>query len=453
MKASLRWQILAVYLGLLVLGLGGVVTWSAYLVRRHAEQRAYHELVAKGLILGTVLHETVEHGWVPQALLEAYARKSGARVVVLDRRLRVVASSEPVAPEGRPAPRQGWGEEASGRRLYATVPLLEEDGRAHGALELSVPAAAVLGPVRAAWTALIGAAAAVLGTVGVVSGLVAGWITRPLRALTEAADALAAGHLSERVRLEGPEEVRRLGSSFNRMAERLEAMLARERAFAAHAAHELRSPLASLRLHLERLRGRPGADPTASKAVHDALRALGRLQALVDHLLALWTVQEAGAPRRQRVDLAPVLYELADEVALLAAEAKLGLEVDVPAHLPEVYADVDQLRLAVRNLLDNAIRHTPDGGRVLLRATAEDGWVEVVVQDTGVGIAPEHLPKVFDRFYRVPTRVRGPEGSGLGLALVREVVEAHGGAVDVRSSPGAGSEFRLRLPSGSAGTP
>ncbi|MFN3285185.1 MAG: ATP-binding protein [bacterium] len=445
MRTSLRWQILALYLGLLVLGVGGLVVWSGYQLKRSAEERAYHELAAKALVVATVVEEALEHRWLPQAVVADYARSAEARVVVLDRHLRVLASSEPMAAHPT-VPRQGWAVEGSARRLYATVPVVEEDGRALGAVELSVPEAAVLAPVRAAWLALAGAGLTVLGTVAVASSLLATWITRPLRLLTDAADAVAGGRLSQRVRVEGAEELRRLGSSFNRMAEQVEAMVAQQRAFAARAAHELRSPLASLRLRLEVLRDRIASDPAALESVDDTLRVLDRLRRLTDHLLALAAVQEGGASQRRPVDLAPVLYELVEEVAPLAADAGLRLEVDVPPHLPEVLADPEQMVLVVRNLVDNAIKYTPAGGRVTVRASAQDTSVELMVTDTGVGIAPEHLPKVFDRFYRVPGAGRGSEGSGLGLALVREVVEAHGGRVDVRSTPGVGTEFRVRLP-------
>ncbi|MDR7393639.1 MAG: HAMP domain-containing sensor histidine kinase [Armatimonadota bacterium] len=453
MRTSLRWQILGLYLGLLVLGVGGLAAWSGYQLKRSAEERAYHELVAKALIVAAVVQEPLEHHRLPQAVVAGYARSTGARVVVLDRRLRVLASSEPAVSSHPTVPRQGWGVEGSGRRLYATVPVADEDGRARGAVELSVPEAAVLAPVRTAWAALAAAGVVVVGTVAVATSLLAAWITRPLRLLTDAADAVAAGRLSQRVRVEGAEEVRRLGSSFNRMAEQVEAMVAQQRAFAARAAHELRSPLASVRLRLEVLRDKVARDPVALEFVDDTLRVLDRLRRLTDHLLVLAAVQETGAPQRRPVDLAPVLYELVEEVSALAADAGLRLEVDVPPHLPEVLADPEQIGLAVRNLLDNAIKYTAAGGRVTVRASASDRSVELVVADTGVGIAPEHLPKVFDRFYRVPAAGRGPEGSGLGLALVREVVEAHGGRVDVRSTPGAGTEFRVRLPREASAVP
>ncbi len=174
--------------------------------------------------------------------------------------------------------------------------------------------------------------------------------------------------------------------------------------------------------------------------------AVGTARGTVGVLWLQASVHEGDASQRRPVDLAPLLYGLVEEMTPLAAEAGLRLEVDVPPHLPEVLADPEQMVLVVRNLLDNAIKHTLEGGRVTVRASARDASVELVVADTGVGIPPEHLPRVFDRFYRVPTGGRRREGSGLGLALVREVVQAHGGEVAVRSAPGAGTEFRLRLP-------
>lgn len=134
MRTSLRWQILGLYLGLLVLGVGGLAAWSGYQLKRSAEERAYHELVAKALIVAAVVQEPLEHRWLPQAAVAGYARSAGARVVVLDRRLRVLASSEAVLSSQPTVPRQGWGVEGSGRRLYATVPVVDEDGRARGAV-------------------------------------------------------------------------------------------------------------------------------------------------------------------------------------------------------------------------------------------------------------------------------------------------------------------------------
>lgn len=441
---SLRFQILILSVGLLTVGVGGLVVWAGYHVQQASVDRSYQELVANALVLATVLHEPIEHGQVAESVLAEYARSVKARIVVLDHHLRPIASSERGAVEANWIPRRGWGREGSELRLYATVPVLE-DGRPKGALELSVPAAVVLEPVRRSWLALAAAGVALVATVGTVSALLAGWITRPLHSLTGAVEDVASGNLSRRVPLDGPEEFRRLATSFNRMAQQVQAMVERQRVFAAHAAHELRSPLASLKVRLEMLEGK-AEEAGIRKLAQEALRAADRLQRLVDHLLALQAVQEGGAPRRQPVDLAPVLYELADEVGPLASQSGLCLQVDVPAHLPEVTADVEHVRWIVRNLLDNAIRHTPEGGRVVLRAGPAQHGVEVAVQDTGVGIAPEHLPHVFDRFYRVPTHLRGPEGSGLGLALVRELVEAHGGRVEVSSEPGLGSTFRVWLP-------
>ena len=446
MRSSLRVQVVGLSVGLVAVGVGGLVVWAGYRLQQATIEGSYHELLAKALVLATVLREPLEHGWVDQATVAEYAQTARARVLVLDRSLRLVASSEPGSAPPSGTARQGWAREPSGVRLYATVPVVEDAGRLYGAVELSVPATSVLEPVRRTWRSMAAVGAAVVAAVGLVSALLVGWITRPLRVLTHVAGALASGRLSERVPVEGAEELRRLADTFNRMAEQVQAMVERQRAFAAHAAHELRSPLASLRVRLEILQGRVAEDASAGKLVEDALRGVDRLQRLVDHLLALWAVQETVGPRPGPVDLAPALYELADEVGPLVAQAGLTLEVDVPPHLPDAMADVEQVRLVVRNLLDNAIKHTPHGGRVVLRARPRGDGVELVVQDTGVGIAPEHLPRVFDRFYRVPTEVRGPAGSGLGLALVRELVEAQGGRVEVRSALRKGSEFRVWLP-------
>ncbi|MDO8530825.1 MAG: ATP-binding protein [Dehalococcoidia bacterium] len=171
------------------------------------------------------------------------------------------------------------------------------------------------------------------------------------------------------------------------------------------------------------------------------------LQRLVEHLLALTRLDRGGDLPKATVDLAPLLYDMADEIGALANAAGLALHVEVPPHLPPVRVNVDAMRSVVRNLLDNAIQYTPTGGNVTLRARERDGGAEVSVLDTGQGIPPESLPRIWERFYRVDTaRSRRQGGAGLGLALVRAIVEAHGGRVGVESELGKGSAFTLWLP-------
>ena len=209
------------------------------------------------------------------------------------------------------------------------------------------------------------------------------------------------------------------------------------------------------------------------------------LRRLVDHLLTLSRLDEGQELPRIPLDLAPILYDLADEMGPLAQSAGLRLHVDVPPHLPAVVANADSMRMVVRNLLDNAIKHTPSGGEITLHARANDAEpteglrangqqspqaqhssfvighppdqgprsgghpsaVVIQVTDTGSGIPPEHLPHIFERFYRVDkTRSRRHGGAGLGLSLVRSIVEAHGGQISVESQVGRGSVFTVRLP-------
>jgi len=176
-------------------------------------------------------------------------------------------------------------------------------------------------------------------------------------------------------------------------------------------------------------------------------RELVNLQRMVDQLLALATLEQSGCAARAALDLAPLLYELADEISPLVQAAQVQWRVDVPIHLPPVYANAEQLRMAVRNLLDNALKYTPANGLVTLHATTQTDCVVIEVSDTGSGIPSDALPHIFERFYRTAdTRANRVRGSGLGLALTRSLVEANGGEICARSKLEEGSTFTLRLP-------
>jgi two-component system OmpR family sensor kinase len=182
-------------------------------------------------------------------------------------------------------------------------------------------------------------------------------------------------------------------------------------------------------------------------------REVEHLKELVDHLLVLVSLDEGQQPPRVTLDLAPLLNEVADELGPLARAAQIDLRVDVPPHLPSVQGSPEQLRIVVRNLLDNAIKYSLAGSAVVLNAWGTDDAVAIEVRDRGIGIPAEALPAIFERFYRVDA-ARSPDrgGAGLGLALVQAVVTAHGGSVSVQSAPGQGSSFRVQIPRG-AGQP
>jgi signal transduction histidine kinase len=211
-------------------------------------------------------------------------------------------------------------------------------------------------------------------------------------------------------------------------------------------AHELRTPLTNLRGYLEALQdGVASPGPEVIASLHEEAVHLSRL---VDDLQDLALAEAGQLPLERRpVPVADVVAPVARLLAPQASAHGVTLETDLPPDLPPVDADPGRARQIVHNLLGNAVRHTPSGGRVRVTALPAGPEVEVRVTDTGEGIPPEHLPHVFERFYRADrSRARATGGAGIGLAIVKQLVEAHGGRVGVVSLPGLGSTFRFTLP-------
>jgi signal transduction histidine kinase len=305
------------------------------------------------------------------------------------------------------------------------------------------PEQGFLGSVnRSLGLAVLAAGAAVLALTLVLSRR----ILRPVEALTAAAERLAEGDLSQRVPVETRDEIGALGRAFNAMADSLARADGLRRNLVTDVAHELRTPLTNLRGYLEALRdGVAEPSPALIDSLYEESLLLSRL---VEDLQEL-ALAEAGQLRLARAPLAlgPVLSQAAASAGAQASEKGLALEVAVTPDLPAVLADRERVGQVLRNLLQNAIRHTPAGGRIGLEAGAAGAAVEVRVRDSGAGIAAEDLPYVFERFYRADrSRSRTTGGTGLGLAIVKQLVAAHGGEVTVESAPGAGSTFTFTLP-------
>ncbi|HMA35187.1 MAG TPA: HAMP domain-containing sensor histidine kinase [Chloroflexia bacterium] len=315
-------------------------------------------------------------------------------------------------------------------------------------------------------SASLAAADSVLGqlrlyiALGVLAGTLAGilgglaltrLVLRPLEHMVATAEAIATGDLSRRVRLpRGRNEVARLGHAFDDMVGRLAAILESQRRFVADASHELRTPLTSLEGLSELLlmgadRGDPGVLQRTVRSIHSELSRLSRL---VADLLTLSRLDSAVPAVRARVDAGMVLAAVAEQMAPLATARQVELQLESTPPAP-LLVDADQLKQVVLNLVDNALRFTPAGGVVCLRATMDRaaGQVHIQVQDSGPGIPPADLPYIFDRFYRGDaSRARITGNSGLGLAIARALVEAHSGTIDAGSSPGQGACFTLTFP-------
>lgn len=309
---------------------------------------------------------------------------------------------------------------------------------------------AAMGPAESAFLRALALAClgAVLGGGLLAAGLgrwAGGRVAAPLRQVAAAAQRVAGGELAIRVPEPPEAELAQLASAFNEMARELERQQALRRQTLADVTHELRTPVTTVLAHLESAADRPGgAGAETLLTMHDEVLRVARLISDLHEL----SVAEAGHLRLRREPVAPLeLTRRAAEVfAPVAAGAGLDLAVTVPA-LPAVYVDADRMLQVLHNLLSNALRHTPAGGRVTIDGWQEGATVVIAVADTGAGIDPRDLPNIFERFYRAdPSRARTSGGSGLGLAIARAVVEAHGGRIRATSEPGRGTTIQFALP-------
>lgn len=290
------------------------------------------------------------------------------------------------------------------------------------------------------WSVLIGGTAA-----GGVGYLLTRRITRSLNQMEQITQRFAAGNLEERVPPSSIVEFHRLGQSFNQMAASLADVEQRRRELVSDLSHELRTPLTIIRGYLEEL-----ADervPATPEVYQQLIRETVRLQRLVNDLQELSKAETGNLViRLQVVQLRPLLESLVTRFADQLLEAGPELKLDCPTPLPPVLADSDRIEQILVNLMGNAVQHTTQG-TITLRTWPEAGRLWIAVIDTGEGIAVEHLPHVFERFWRAdPARSRHSGGSGIGLAITRRLVELLGGEITVESELGQGSTFRFWLP-------
>jgi signal transduction histidine kinase len=283
-----------------------------------------------------------------------------------------------------------------------------------------------------------------------VALLVARWLargmTQPLRDMAKAAQEMERGDYRQRVVTASRDEVGQLAVAFNGMSAELESLERVRRDLVANVSHELKTPISALRAHLENLLD--GVEQPEPETLQVMLAQSERLGRLVDQLLELSRLESGDVPlRREPVSLRSLVSRVLSEIAVTRLRHDVELAHDVPDDLPPIYADAERVHQVLFNLLDNAVRFTPSGGRIRVTASSRNGSVDVAVHDTGPGIAPEHLPRLFERFYRVDTaRSRDEGGTGIGLAIARSVVEAHGGRIWAESEPGKGSTFTFELP-------
>lgn len=291
----------------------------------------------------------------------------------------------------------------------------------------------------------------VAGIVGVLLAIVLGalftqYIVAPLGQVSAAAKRVAKGDFHHRVNVRGSTELTELGESFNSMAETLKHDRELRQNTMADIAHELRTPLSVLQANIEGMQdGVLEKSPENLESLHQETLTLSRL---IEDLRTL-SLAESGQLKfnLKSTDMRDLSSKVVEGMQTQFASKKVSLSLESPEVLAPVTADPDRIQQVLGNLLTNALRYTPENGRVSVKVGADDGGVIASVTDNGIGISSQDLPKLFDRFYRADrSRTRATGGTGLGLAIVKQLVEAHGGRVWATSELGKGSSFFFRLP-------
>jgi signal transduction histidine kinase len=351
-------------------------------------------------------------------------------------------------PLQRDVAQAGSGDGETRSSQVARVPIVGSANQLLGYVELSQgPAYAREILEDVAW------GLGIAGVVAVALAAVVGWaisrrISAPLVALAEVTASMAEGDLTARADVARRDELGTLARSFNQMAEQVEALVTTLRRFVSDAAHEIHTPLTALRTNLEL--ARQDTQVGSGDHVVQAQAQVERLEALTGGLLDLSRLESpAQAPKLVPVSLLPLLSELGELYASRAEQAGLAFEWSLPETPVSVLGEEAQLKVALANLLDNALKFTPEGGRICLGCRQEGETAVLWVEDTGIGLPEADLPHLFERFYRGCNSAAYP-GSGLGLAIVKAVVERHNGQVQAERTE-QGSRFTIRIPSPTSG--
>jgi len=289
-----------------------------------------------------------------------------------------------------------------------------------------------------------------------LGGFFASALAERLSRLESATRVIAGGDLGARATISGSDEIARLAQSFNRMADRLQAADQKQkeldslrRDLVAWAGHDLRTPLSSIRLLIEALADGMVTDPQTTRQYLDqAKKQVDQLSVLVDDLFQVSQLDAGGLPLNlEPASLSDLISDTLESFSAQAVNSQINLSGSAAAGIDPITLDVQRMGRVLNNLVSNALRHCPPGGQVTIQAERVPDGVTVSVRDTGEGILPDDLPHIFERFYRGErSRSRASGGAGLGLAIARGIVEAHGGTIQVESEYGRGTVFTIKLP-------
>ena len=393
-----------------------------------------------------------------RAAMERMDQVASARIIIVNPKGEVWVDSRPtenpvpddvlqLPGEGQEMVRGQFGKPVEGVWLYISQPLVQRFR-----IILASPRPTLLN-LRLWWDSvlrpILQAAGIALFLSILLSWLVSRWVAAPLDQMAQVSRAVAAGDYDQRLQPGGPQEVRGLALTFNEMVERVQAGRKAQRDFVANVSHELKTPLTSIQGFAQAILDGTAQDresqQSAAQVVYEEAQ---RLHRLVDDLLELARMDAGQIDFHQdRVDIVMLLSAVVERLSVRATEANVQV-IDKIGKLPPLIGDGDRLAQVFTNLIDNAIKHTPEGGQVSLWGEYKDGWISIHVEDSGAGIPEDELSRIFERFYQLDKARPGglDRGVGLGLAISREIIRSHQGRMVAQSEVGRGSRFTVQLP-------
>jgi signal transduction histidine kinase len=452
-------RLLATYVTLTIVVLAALEIPLGIQYGRSEQRDLTNGIKTDALVMATSAEDPLERGSKTPStqlrrLAAQYARNPGGRIVVVDRNGTSILDTESAAgrsfasrPEFRAALASKHPSIATGTRhsttlgtglIYVAVPITSPSGSVLGALRITYPTSALDSRVNRYWLLLAAIGGVVLAAATLIGLRFARTLTRPLKALEQAAESVGDGDLAARAPEDGPPEVKAVAAQFNETVARLDGLLGSQQEFVADASHQLRTPLAALRLRLENLER--DVDERGKRDLEAALAELERLAQLVDGLLALARA-DAAKPAAAPVDLAAVVEGRVGYWSPQAVVGGVALTADIPSGL-RALATPGALEQVLDNLLANALAVSPRDSVLRIEASRARDGIELHVLDEGPGMTADQRSRAFDRFWRA-----GPPGSGtgLGLAVVHRLVTADGGTVELLEAPGGGLDTSIRL--------
>jgi len=466
-RSRLSWKLTATYLLVTILCMAPLGLYLAYSVGQDELLRSHQDLVIRLNAARALLQDAIGHGRTladSAPIAGELASPGGMTVAVRDIRGRLLwegsgnpqgtISASRAARDIRrnPGCRVCHQELLDTQELTGTRAIRGPNGSVVGTVRISLPMSIVKGSAWRLRRIILLAVLASICLACFIGARLASGIAQPIALMSAMARRISAGDFSHRVPVPSADEVGELAASLNAMAQRIEEMTAARKAFVADVSHELRTPVASIRALVEALLAGARNDPEEAAEFLSLLESESdRLSNLVRDLLDIAALEaRPGRAKAEPVAVADAVRRVCGQLAHQADRAGVRLCMDVPDGLYAM-ADPPQLERAVANLLDNAVKYTPEGGLVSVNVHRSGNQVLICVADTGMGIPPSEVPRIFERFYRVDkARSRTVGGTGLGLAIVKEIMEANGGAVTVDSHPGRGSQFTLIFPAATA---